>query len=149
MNEVSEPRENLIKPDIQNPMGTLHNTSFRNVMSSSENSRFVDPQAELRRRYREAGRKYEAARRTLMAAGVPVYEMGRHLPRVDWAEFSGLRCGAKNRKGTPCKRVDIYASGRCKLHGGHSTGPKTPEGKARALRNLTSRRADNRPDSAR
>jgi len=118
-------------------------------MNGSENSCFVDPQSELRRRYREAGRKYEAARRTLMAAGVPVYEMGRHLPHVDWTLFSGLRCGAKNRRGTPCKRVDIYASGRCKLHGGCSTGPTTPEGKARALRNLTGRRADDRRDLAR
>jgi len=118
-------------------------------MNGSENSRFVDPQSELRRRYREAERQYEAARRTLMAAGVPVFEMGRHLPRVDWAGFSGLRCGAKNRGGTPCKRLDIYASGRCKLHGGSSTGPTTLEGKARALRNLTGRRADDRRDLAR
>ncbi|WP_269465191.1 HGGxSTG domain-containing protein [Klebsiella michiganensis] len=27
----------------------------------------------------------------------------------------------------------LYASGRCKLHGGMSTGAKTPEGKARQL----------------
>ncbi|MGA6507207.1 HGGxSTG domain-containing protein, partial [Klebsiella sp. K769] len=29
-----------------------------------------------------------------------------------------------------------YASGRCKLHGGMSTGAKTPEGKARQLEGL-------------
>ncbi|WP_429335953.1 HGGxSTG domain-containing protein [Paraburkholderia sp. 35.1] len=50
-------------------------------------------------------------------------------------DLLGLRCGAKTRAGTPCKRVDLYGSGRCKLHGGLSTGPTTPEGKARAARN--------------
>ena len=33
-------------------------------------------------------------------------------------------------------KVDIYyPSGRCKLHGGWSTGPKTPEGKKRSAQN--------------
>jgi hypothetical protein len=35
-----------------------------------------------------------------------------------------LTCGAKTRAGTPCKRRDLYLSGRCRLHGGLSTGPK-------------------------
>ncbi|WP_443701117.1 HGGxSTG domain-containing protein [Pseudomonas sp.] len=39
-------------------------------------------------------------------------------------EFHGLCCGAKTRAGTPCKRRDLYDSGRCRLHGGLSTGPK-------------------------
>lgn len=44
-------------------------------------------------------------------------------------------CGAKTRKGTPCKRLDIYENGRCPLHGGLSTGPTTEEGKRRAALN--------------
>ena len=44
-------------------------------------------------------------------------------------------CGARTRKGTPCKRKDIYRSGRCRLHGGLSTGPRTPEGKRRSALN--------------
>ena len=44
-------------------------------------------------------------------------------------------CGAKTRKGTPCRRVDIYNGGRCRLHGGLSTGPKTEEGKRRSALN--------------
>lgn len=45
-------------------------------------------------------------------------------------------CGARTRAGTPCKRRDIYENGRCPLHGGLSTGPTTPEGKAKVIRNL-------------
>jgi hypothetical protein len=38
-------------------------------------------------------------------------------------------CGAKTRSGTPCKRYGNKINGRCKLHGGRSTGAKTKEGK--------------------
>ena len=44
-------------------------------------------------------------------------------------------CGARTRAGTPCKRRDIYASGRCRLHGGLSTGPMTKAGKVRSSEN--------------
>jgi len=46
-----------------------------------------------------------------------------------------LRCGAKTRAGTPCQRRDLYWSGRCRLHGGLSTGPVTEAGKAQARAN--------------
>lgn len=39
------------------------------------------------------------------------------------------RCGAKTRSGNPCKRYGNKRNGRCKLHGGRSTGAKTIEGK--------------------
>jgi hypothetical protein len=45
-------------------------------------------------------------------------------------------CGAKTRKGTPCRNTRLYKNGRCKNHGGLSTGPRTEAGKARALANL-------------
>ena len=38
------------------------------------------------------------------------------------------RCGAKTRQGTPCQCPAIRNRRRCRLHGGRSTGPKTPEG---------------------
>jgi hypothetical protein len=46
-----------------------------------------------------------------------------------------IHCGAKTRKGTACK-CKALTNGRCKLHGGLSTGPRTIEGKQRALSNL-------------
>ena len=43
-----------------------------------------------------------------------------------------IECGAKTRKGTSCQAKALM-NGRCRNHGGMSTGPKTPEGKAKAL----------------
>ncbi len=40
-------------------------------------------------------------------------------------------CGARTRRGTLCKCKPIPGKRRCKLHGGASTGPKTPEGRGR------------------
>lgn len=40
------------------------------------------------------------------------------------------RCGATNRRGLPCQSPAMK-NGRCRLHGGLSTGPKTKEGLAR------------------
>lgn len=42
-----------------------------------------------------------------------------------------IRCNAKTRKGTPCRCRSEPGKARCKFHGGMSTGPKTPEGRAR------------------
>ncbi len=57
-----------------------------------------------------------------------------YRPRTEWAKkfqrlatypyppgFGTFTCGA----GTPCKLKSVYHAGRCKLHGGLSTGPKT------------------------
>jgi hypothetical protein len=43
------------------------------------------------------------------------------------------RCGAKTRAGHPCGRYAM-PNGRCRLHGGLSTGPKTPKGLERSRR---------------
>lgn len=45
-------------------------------------------------------------------------------------------CGARTRSGTPCRSPAVYGNGRCKAHGGASTGPRTPEGRAAARANL-------------
>jgi hypothetical protein len=46
-------------------------------------------------------------------------------------EWPGARCGAKTRKGSPCQRPARLPAGRCRVHGGASTGPRTEEGRAR------------------
>lgn len=48
----------------------------------------------------------------------------------------GARCGAKTRRGSRCQ-CPAMANGRCRLHGGKSTGPKTAEGIDRIRRALT------------
>ena len=48
-------------------------------------------------------------------------------------DWPGTRCLAKTRRGTLCQNPAIGSRTRCKLHGGKSTGPRTAEGKARAI----------------
>lgn len=43
-----------------------------------------------------------------------------------------MTCGAKTKAGTPCKQKGIFENGRCKWHGGQSTGPITEAGKEQA-----------------
>jgi len=45
--------------------------------------------------------------------------------------WQGQRCEAKTRRGTLCQRPARLPVGRCKLHGGASTGPRTKDGLAR------------------
>lgn len=54
------------------------------------------------------------------------------------AKASRPKCGARCRTGAPCRAVAVWdrpndrpRNGRCRMHGGLSTGAKTPEGKAR------------------
>jgi hypothetical protein len=47
---------------------------------------------------------------------------------------SAPRCGARSKRtGKPC-RAGAMPNGRCKVHGGKSTGPRTPEGLERSRR---------------
>jgi hypothetical protein len=67
-----------------------------------------------------------------------------HEPRRGWLKNGNppgdlslaRRCGAKNRRGTPCQ-CPAMANGRCRLHGGLSTGPKTLSGIERIQRAVT------------
>jgi len=51
----------------------------------------------------------------------------------DTAENDTKLCLAKTRSGAPCQKHPIAGRTRCRLHGGMSTGPKTPEGKAACI----------------
>ena len=43
--------------------------------------------------------------------------------------WTGVRCGARTKAGTGCKRPAVKSVGRCTRHGGRSTGAKTELGK--------------------
>jgi hypothetical protein len=97
-----------------------------------------DPQATLRALWRRHWRAYwqwsaEWERRGHpMPSEAPVF----HAMKPTFPEVCrDLTCGAKTRRGTPCKRRDLYTSGRCRLYGGLSTGPTTAEGKATVAQN--------------
>lgn len=47
----------------------------------------------------------------------------------------GEKCEARTRRGTPCQ-CKALSNGRCKLHGGKSTGPRTRKGMAASAANL-------------
>ncbi|WP_092047095.1 HGGxSTG domain-containing protein [Methylobacterium pseudosasicola] len=54
-----------------------------------------------------------------------------HAP--PWIQFAQAapRCGACTRQGFAC-RSPAMPNGRCRMHGGASTGARTPEGRERA-----------------
>ncbi len=57
-----------------------------------------------------------------------VLELGWNPPKRDRD-----RCGARTRAGGTCKAPAVWGKERCRMHGGLSCGPRTPEGKARSL----------------
>ena len=68
-----------------------------------------------------------------MAEGIEVTKANLKLG-IPWQfgpSWPGQRCEARTRKGTPCQRPARLPVGRCRLHGGASTGPRTAEGLAR------------------
>ena len=74
---------------------------------------------------RNSNRSYRDAMILVIAAN----QRARNTP------LPGEMCEAKTRRGTAC-RCKALPNGRCKLHGGHSTGPKTREGKLASTANL-------------
>jgi len=53
---------------------------------------------------------------------------------IEWRfgpDWPGQRCGAKTRRGTACQRPANKKIGRCRLHGGASSGPRTEQGRAK------------------
>lgn len=76
----------------------------------------------------------------------------KEIPRIrakEEAKRARLRqrCGAKTRKGLPCRNMSEAGRRRCKFHGGKSTGPKTPEGKERIAVAQRKRWARNRKNN--
>ena len=60
------------------------------------------------------------------------FDNGPHAQPIRRAH-AACRCGAKTRKGGHCQGPAM-PNGRCRMHGGKSTGPRTPEGLERCRR---------------
>lgn len=75
--------------------------------------------AELRKRLKTWYREHDEIERHNEATD-------DHLPFPLFPEeCRGMVCGAHARTtGRPCQRRDLWPNGRCKLHGGPSTGPR-------------------------
>ena len=62
--------------------------------------------------------------------------------------WQGMRCEARTRKGTLCQRPGNKINGRCKLHGGRSTGPRTEDGVARLVASKITHGRTTKPELA-
>ena len=60
---------------------------------------------------------------------MPAFELERFSNRTKPMPKHAI-CGAQTRQNVPCKRKAL-ANGRCRNHGGLSTGPKSAEGRKR------------------
>ena len=89
---------------------------------------------------RETQERREAVARKLLAGSTPTWREALALADEQ------LQCGARTRAGTPCKRKGVGRGGRCVKHGGASTGPRTPEGRASSGKRIS---AYNRTPEAR
>jgi len=70
----------------------------------------------------------------LSTASLPPDRRGRLKNGARPGDFlAAPRCGARTRAGCSC-RQPAMANGRCRMHGGLSTGPRTPEGRERCRR---------------
>jgi hypothetical protein len=68
------------------------------------------------------------------SVSLPPDRRGRLRNGAEPGDFlAAPRCGAHTRAGGCC-RQPAMANGRCRLHGGLSTGPRTAEGRARCAR---------------
>jgi hypothetical protein len=92
-------------------------------------SRLVEraPRAATRPRY---GKNF---RRPMWLACEPIERMRACLEALVRAN-AAPRCGARSKRtGKPC-RAAAMSNGRCRVHGGKSTGPRTPQGLERSKR---------------
>lgn len=77
---------------------------------------------DLRRQWRQYWADFDKSRAPWRERGY-TYPPPPPFPPLP-QELAEMTCGARTRAGTPCKRRDLYRSGRCGLHGGLSTGPR-------------------------
>ena len=110
----AELREPLTEAQNRQADALLEQFGFENA-KRSETQNWLDQQLEHHRRHGVGG----------LRATRPV-SPALALPKD--ADPSSTWCRAKTRRGTSCRRKGTGKGGRCRLHGGKSTGPKTQEG---------------------
>lgn len=112
----------------------------------TERARSLDAEADRRYRQWMQVQAEKIARRARGGQPDPSRYRNRDAPGAtrrgvpaDYAGDDLGLCNARTKSGRPC-RAAALAHGRCKWHGGLSTGPKTPEGKAKVTLNLRRRK---------
>lgn len=96
------------------------------IVTAWAESSGIKYQSEIKPKTSGVGSEFIDATRARMSSGLQ-----RATP------MQRATCGAKrHRDGQPCEAKSEPGKKRCRFHGGRSTGPRTPEGKARALANL-------------
>lgn len=96
---------------------------------------------EQRKRYREYWEAKLKRYQVWYREDGSLIDRPERIPMPD--DLVSLRCEAKTRAGTPCKLLPVNPNGRCKFHGGYSTGPKTKKGKRKCALNLKKKRTVN------
>ena len=82
-----------------------------------------------------------ASKATLLRAYGWIIRVHANWAAADAREAARLRrCGARRKRDGSTCQAKPFANGRCKFDGGMSTGPRTPEGRARATANLCQNR---------
>lgn len=132
MNRLGKPE---VRTDVRTgpkPLSELEEIELTPLSTPATAS--MDPQVEMRREFVRLWRRHVQQRDAAEAAGLLPHDRG--FPRFDFGPFADLRCGARGKRtGRPCPLTTVYGNGRCRFHGGLSTGPRTAEGKAIASRN--------------
>ena len=65
----------------------------------------------------------------------PTFTQFREQRCSVFGRYSCKQCSAKSkRSGARCMAPAVKGKAVCRMHGGHSTGPKSPEGKLRSIR---------------
>ncbi|MTH79480.1 HGGxSTG domain-containing protein [Paracoccus aestuariivivens] len=65
---------------------------------------------------------------SITMAHLRVFHAAKVLRSAVFAQMHRQDCGALTRRGIACKLKSEPGKARCRLHGGISTGPTTPEG---------------------
>lgn len=108
----------------------LYDVSYHAVSEDQNSGGDWYEQERLRKRWK----MYWRAQTYAFRLGRDVRTLAKQEPFLAGCER--LRCGAKNRFGERCGKFHLYPNGRCRFHGGPSTGPHTLAGKKKSSRNL-------------